>query len=148
MSVPVPVPAPAPVATTASAAPAVAAVAAPTAVALPVPAVPSTSPRHPNGARHLDSMMLQGRTLVYPHPRDPARYGDVRLTFVNDRVDASNRVSKASGYYHVVDDQLCISLDAWGPICLYVVDGDDPAHAERVRVLFEPSGRVQALRFE
>jgi hypothetical protein len=113
-----------------------------------IPAVASTSPHHPDGARHLDSMMLQGRTLVYAHPTHPERYGDVRLTFVDDHVDASNRVSRTHGYYHVVDDQLCVSLEAWGPTCLYVVDGGEPASSQGMRALFEPSGHVSPLRLE
>ncbi|HEX7636840.1 MAG TPA: hypothetical protein VF457_00465, partial [Burkholderiaceae bacterium] len=106
---------------------------------------PSISPNHPPGARHLDGNMLQGRTLVYTHPTNPRHYGDVHLHFKDDRVVATSLGVTTSGYYHVVDDRLCVILPGWTPTCFYVVDGGDPAHAEQVSALFVPGSRVEPL---
>jgi hypothetical protein len=130
-------------ATPASAPPA--AVAAPIAPATPAPAaIAHDAGGRPANAMHLDRAALDGHTLAYPHPRNPATYGDVRLAFAGDIVTASNNRSSASGHYTLAADQLCMNFDspAWAPFCLYVLDSDsDDGNA--LRVLFPRDGQTR-----
>lgn len=79
----------------------------------------------PANAKHLEAAMLDGRSWVFPHPRDPDRYGFVHLQFAAGIAHADNRRSKAAGPYTVKDDMVCIDFDspAWGHTCYYVLDG-------------------------
>ena len=128
----------------ASTAPAVAAL--PAVPATPAPAAPpppQTTGEAPANAMHLDRTVLEGRTLSYPHPRDPAAYGDVRLAFAGDAVTASNARSHASGRYTLNNDELCMSFDSpsWQPYCVYVLRGD-AGDANARRVLFPHDGKT------
>ena len=127
---------------------------APAAVAVPAepktaaaapPVAPPTGGAAPANALHLDRAMLDGKTLSYPHPRNPEAYGSVHLAFAGDVVSASNSKSGASGHYTVTNDQLCMTFESasWAPYCLYLVPeagADDSA----LRVLFPRDGQTRA----
>ena len=126
----------------ASTAPAV--VAAPAAPAtLPAAATPpQAGGAAPANAMHLARATFDGKTLTYPHPRNPAAYGEVHLAFAGDAVTASNAKSLASGHYTVNDDQLCMSFEStvWTPYCLYLLQGDAGGS---LRVMFPHDGQTR-----
>ena len=122
---------------------------APVQAAMPVPApVSPQAMSRPPQVQHLDAAMVVGKTWRYAHPRDPARFGDVRLAFFSDHVDASNAKSSTSGSWQVRDDKLCVDLaGGWGHICYYVVEGagDD---GNDVALMLAASGRKLPLQIE
>ena len=80
----------------------------------------------PAHARHLDAAMLEGRSWIFAHPRDPGRYGNVHIRFANGIATASNSRSSSSGPFHVANDRVCIDFQThdWARACYYVVDSD------------------------
>ena len=76
--------------------------------------------------------MVDGRTWTFPHPRDPARYGQVELRFAGDRVQASNSRSQSAGRYVLSDDQVCIDFQnpGWARVCYVVEDAASTASGE------------------
>jgi hypothetical protein len=139
-------------AATATATPSTAVVATLPAGAAPRQAVDSAAGGSARRAdvQHLDAAMIAGKTWSYPHPRDPSRYGDVRLVFTGDRVEASNAKSHTSGSWRIRDDMLCVSLEApdWGRICYYVVEGAHPDDGNDVQLMLVTSGKREPLRIE
>jgi hypothetical protein len=83
---------------------------------------------------NLDASMIEGKTWIYPHPRDEAKFGRVELSFSSGRVTARNSQSGASGLYEYRDDMLCIFLDRWGTTCYFVLGAGEG------RKLFFPQG--------
>ena len=83
----------------------------------------------PARTRHLDAAMLEGRSWTFPHPRDPARYGDVHISFANGIATANNSRSRSAGPFNVTDDKVCIDFQShdWAHTCYYVVDSDPAA---------------------
>jgi hypothetical protein len=83
----------------------------------------------PAHTRHLDAAMLEGHSWTFAHPRDPARYGDVHISFANGIATANNSRSHSSGPFNVTDDKVCIDFQShdWAHTCYYVVDGDTAA---------------------
>ena len=78
----------------------------------------------PARVRHLDAAALDGHSWTFAHPRDPARYQDVHISFANGSATASNAKSGSSGPYTVKDDMVCIDFQShdWGHTCYYVYD--------------------------
>lgn len=76
----------------------------------------------------LETPMLLGKTWTYKHPRDPATFGTVELTFSSGRIYARNAKSTAWGNWDVRDDTMCATFNTpgWSRLCYYTVkDGDD-----------------------
>jgi hypothetical protein len=119
--------------------------AVPVAPVVPATVTPSADARpvteRPPGTRHLDMAAVDGKTLTYQHVRDPAAYGNVRVVFSGDRVDASNAKSKTTGHYTVENDLLCMTFDSthWNRFCVYVLDT-----AGGTQVMFMPGGSTIA----
>ena len=86
----------------------------------------ATPAERPARTRHLDAAMLEGQTWAFPHPRDPARYGNVHIRLANGIASASNSRSTSSGPFRVIDDELCIDFQShdWARTCYYVVDSE------------------------
>ena len=127
-----------------------AAVAAPTAptipaATVPVPAAAPPIAGAPANALHLDRAMVDGKTLSYPHPRNPTAYGQVHLAFAGDTVTASNAKSAASGHYTINNDQLCMTFEStvWTPYCVYLVP-DQAADDSALRVMFPRDGQTRS----
>jgi hypothetical protein len=108
-----------------------------------VDAAPVVAAGRPANTRHLDAALLDGRTWSFPHPTNPARFGQVVLRFKDGRVDASNARSTSTGRYTVRDDMVCIAFEVndWGQPCYYAYDGD----ASSPRVLVVRSGNSVPL---
>ncbi|WP_435495404.1 S1C family serine protease [Variovorax sp. RB3P1] len=103
----------------------------------------SARPDVPGSPRlHLEMPMLLGRTWAYRHPRDPATFGTVELTFSAGRIFARNAKSTAWGSWEVRDDTMCATFNVpgWSRICYYTVkDGEDvqlvnAASGERIKL--------------
>ena len=104
---------------------------------VPPPATAAAAARDPGAdaadrparTRHLDAAMLEGRSWTFPHPRDPGRYGDVRIRFANGIATANNSRSGSSGPFHVTNDKVCIDFQShdWARACYYVFDSDPAA---------------------
>jgi hypothetical protein len=94
---------------------------------------------------HLDPEALVGQTWIFPSS-SPVRYGDDRLVFKRDHVEASNARDHATGSWTVERDKLCVTLNAsaWGSAC-YVVTGS-PAAGLQIRVL--PDGDRLPLKIQ
>lgn len=94
---------------------------------------------------HLEPSALVGQTWIFPSS-SPVRYGDDRLVFKRDHVEASNARDHATGTWTVERDKLCVTLNAgaWGSAC-YVVTGS-PAAGLQIRVL--PDGERLPLKIE
>jgi len=116
--------------------------ATPIAAPPPPPRAPPASAGRPANARHLDVSALDGKTLTYQHVRDPAAYGNVRMSFSGDRVDASNAKSKSPGHYTVRNDLLCMTFDSvhWDRICVYLLDATTN-DGNDMRIMFVSSGQ-------
>jgi hypothetical protein len=107
---------------------------APVAAPAPAPAPAANDPGatasdRPARTRHLDAALLEGQTWTYPHPRDPARFGQVRIRFANGVATANNAKSSSSGPYRVTDDMVCIDFQShdWTRACFYAFDSDPAA---------------------
>jgi len=87
---------------------------------------PAAGADRPARTRHLDAAMLEGHSWIFPHPRDPGRYGDVHIRFVNGIATANNSRSNSSGPFHVTNDRVCIDFQShdWARACYYVFDSD------------------------
>ena len=106
---------------------------------------PGTAPaERPARVRHLDAAMLEGQSWVFPHPRDPARYGNVHIRFANGVASASNSRSNSSGPFRVVDDELCIDFQShdWAHICYYLVDGAPAASGVSQPIVWAVATRI------
>jgi hypothetical protein len=113
-------------------------------LAPPAPEIASTASWDP-AVFPLDAAAMVGQTWVFPSA-SPVRYGDNRLVFKRDRVEASNARDHASGTWTVERDRLCVTLNAgaWGSAC-YVVTGS-PAAGLQIRVL--PDGDRLPLKIQ
>lgn len=98
---------------------------APPAASMP----PDSAPDRPSRWRAVTAADVDGHTWRYAHPRDPGRFGDVRLAFRDGRVEASNARSHTQGRYEVRNGKLCITYDhdSWPASCLSLVEGADGA---------------------
>ncbi|HEX7690512.1 MAG TPA: DUF2846 domain-containing protein [Burkholderiaceae bacterium] len=98
--------------------------AAPAAKPAPVAEPPLDASGRPAHLRPLDAAALEGRTWIFPHPRDPARLQDVRIRFAGGVASASNARSASTGPYTVKDDMVCIDFQSrdWGHTCYYVYE--------------------------
>ncbi len=121
----------------------------PAAANTPTAAAPAREPgvamsERPARIRHLDAAMLEGRTWTFPHPRDPARYGDVHIRFANGIATANNARSGSSGPFHVQDDELCIDFQShdWGHSCYYTFDSDPGATGASRTMLWTVSTHI------
>ena len=130
---------PAPAASTATRAPAAAQQPA------PAPSVAASASSWGLVAVHLDPEAMVGHTWVFPSA-SPVLYGDNRLVFRRDRVEASNAHEHATGTWSVERDKLCVTLNAsaWGSACYYVT-GSPPGELQ-IRVL--PDGDRVPLRIQ
>ncbi|MFM9925996.1 S1C family serine protease [Variovorax sp. H27-G14] len=89
---------------------------------------PTSTPAPGLPRLHLETLMLLGKTWTYRHPRNPATFGTVELTFSSGRIYAKNAKSSASGSWEVRDDTMCATFNSpsWSRLCYYTVkDGDD-----------------------
>ena len=98
---------------------------------------PTDASGRPVHARHLDAAALEGRTWTFPHPRDPARYHDVRISFANGTANATNAKSASSGPYTVKDDMVCVEFQTgdWGRACYYLYDNPGDATPRLLTVI-------------
>ncbi len=89
------------------------------------PAQPLVTPVPPAApAPPVDVSRLTSKTWRFPHPRDPARFGDLRFEFHGQRLMATNAVSSSWGEWTATGDQLCVKFSSagWSATCYRVVD--------------------------
>ncbi|XHS77770.1 S1C family serine protease [Burkholderiaceae bacterium UC74_6] len=109
-------------------------------------AMPATAPAQmpaTAAALAITPNMLTGHTWIYPHPRDPARLGNVELTFAApNQVSARTAVSNSTGSYVIQGDTLCVSFVApgWGRVCYRLIESEGEK-----KLLFAASGKVVSL---
>ena len=77
-----------------------------------------------------------GRTWIYLHPTDAARFGNVEITFAQNTVEARNRRGRSDGSYEIHDDRVCISFKEWATSTCYDVVNEDG----QMKILFVKSG--------
>ena len=83
----------------------------------------------PAGIVRLEESMIIGKTWVYAHPLDEARFGNVELTFSDKAVRGMNSRSSTSGTWKLADGVMCAHFDSegWHPMCLALqaINGND-----------------------
>jgi hypothetical protein len=90
---------------------------------------------------HITSENLIGKTWIYPHPSDEAKFGNVEITFGRDTVDAKNKRNRSNGTYRVNNDRVCIVFKEWNTSPCYFVIYEEG----QMKVLLANSGMKASL---
>jgi len=93
----------------------------------------------------VDVTLLTGKTWRFRHPRDPARFGDVRFAFHGTHLMATNAVGSSWGDWTATGEQLCVKFAdrGWHDACYRVVDAGNGRLA-----IVGVEGRLQPLVVE